>query len=457
MPFFRRWLDQGLDHFQRHAVLGMSLVLLLSLSGLAWHMQQLFTQQLHNTALKNAQLYTAVLTEIRSLYTSEVVSRAMLHGMTITHDYESNPQAIPLPATMSMLLGSRLGSQNRELRTRLYSPYPFPWRKQEGGLRDSFGEQAWQALQANPEQPFYRFEEQDGKLTLRYATADRMRPACIACHNSHIDSSRRDWQVGDLRGILEVEQTLNFSSLNARPLLLEVAGVTLATLALLSTLLALVIGRLHRTREEAQCLSQELNLINKALQREVMDRHQAEQNLRTVNETLLQLTNRDPLTQIANRRCLEENLAVEWKRAQRLGSPISLIMIDIDHFKAYNDHYGHQAGDRCLQQVAALMQAKAQRPSDLVARYGGEEFVIVLPDTTAEAAWALAEAMRSGVEALHLAHAASPTAAWVTLSLGTASLTPGAESNPESLLQRADQALYRAKAGGRNRCESATD
>ena len=172
MPFFRRWLDQGLDHFQRHAVLGMSLVLLLSLSGLAWHMQQLFTQQLHNTALKNAQLYTAVLTEIRSLYTSEVVSRAMLHGMTITHDYESNPQAIPLPATMSMLLGSRLGSQNRELRTRLYSPYPFPWRKQEGGLRDSFGEQAWQALQANPEQPFYRFEEQDGKLTLRYATAD---------------------------------------------------------------------------------------------------------------------------------------------------------------------------------------------------------------------------------------------------------------------------------------------
>jgi diguanylate cyclase (GGDEF)-like protein len=456
MPFFRRWLDPGLDLFQRHAVLGMTLVLLLSLSGLTWHLQQIFTQQLHNAALKNAQLYTAALTEFRSLYTSEVVARARLHGMTITHDYQNNPQAIPLPATMSMLLGSRLGEQAAGLRTRLYSPYPFPWRREEGGLRDSFGEQAWQALLANPEQPFYRFEEQDGKLTLRYAIADRMRPACVDCHNSHPDSPRHDWQVGDLRGILEVDQALDASSPNALPLLLEVAGVTLAILALLSTLLALVVGRLHRAHEEAQCLSQELNLINKALQREIVDRHQAEYNLRTANETLLQLTNRDPLTQIANRRCFEDNLALEWKRAQRPGSQIGLIMLDIDHFKAYNDHYGHQAGDRCLQRVAALLQSTAQRSTDLVARYGGEEFVIILPDATAEAALALAEAMRKGVEALQLEHAASPTSPWVTLSLGAASLIPRADNTPEQLIQSADQALYRAKAGGRNRCEIGT-
>ena len=168
---------------------------------------------------------------------------------------------------------------------------------------------------------------------------------------------------------------------------------------------------------------------------------------------MLQLTHQDPLTQIANRRCFEYTLGLEWKRAQRLGNPISLIMVDIDHFKDYNDHYGHQAGDRCLQRVAALLQAKVQRPTDLVARYGGEEFVIVLPDTSIEAALALAETMRNGVQALHLEHVASPTTTWVTLSLGVACLIPGDGSSSAQLLQSADRALYRAKAAGRNRCE----
>lgn len=457
MPLLRRWLNQGLDLFQAHAVLGMTLILLFSLSGLTWHLQHVFSQQLHNATLKNAQLYTDALSEFRSLYTSEVVLRARQHGMTISHDYQDDPQAIPLPATMSMLLGSRLGEQGAVLRTRLYSPYPFPWRAQEGGLRDSFAEQAWQALQADPERPFYRFEEQGDQLVLRYATADRMRAACVDCHNKHADSPRRDWQVGDLRGVLEVDQTLDATSLNARTLLFEVVGATLAILALLSTLLALIIGRLHRAREQAQCLSQELNLINKALQREITNRHQAEHNLRSVNETLLQLTHQDPLTQIANRRCFEHNLRLEWKRAQRLANPISMIMADIDHFKNYNDHYGHQAGDRCLQRVAALLQAKVQRPTDLVARYGGEEFVIVLPDTSLEAALALAETMRNGVQALRLEHAASPTATWVTLSMGVASLVPDDDSTSAQLLQIADRALYRAKAAGRNRSEIGAD
>lgn len=456
MQLLRRWLNQGLDLFQAHAVLGMTLILLLSLGGLSWHLQQVFSRQLHNAALKNAQLYTAALSEFRSLYTSEVVTRARQHGMTISHDYQDDPNAIPLPATMSMLLGSRLGKQGSLLHTSLYSPYPFPWRAQQGGLRDSFAEQAWQALQADPEQPFYRFEQQGEHLVLRYATADRMRAACVDCHNSHADSPRHDWRVGDLRGVLEIDQTLDITPFSARPLLFEVAAVTLAILALLSTLLALIIGRLHRTREQAQCLSQELNLINKALQREITNRHQAEHNLRTTNETLLQLTHQDPLTQIANRRCFEYTLGLEWKRAQRLGNPISLIMADIDHFKDYNDHYGHQAGDRCLQRVAALLQAKVQRPTDLVARYGGEEFVIVLPDTGIEAALALAETMRNGVQALHLEHAASPTATWVTLSLGVAYLIPDDDSSSAQLLQIADRALYRAKAAGRNRSEVGT-
>ncbi len=453
MPSPHRWTDRALGLFQDHAVLGMVLVLLLSLTGLSWYLQQIVSQQLQGAALKSAQVYTAALTEFRSLYTSEVVARARASGMTISHDYQSDPQAIPLPATLSMLLGSRLGAQGTGTTTRLYSPYPFPWRQQEGGLSDDFGQQAWQALQADPERPFYRFEQQDERVVLRYATADLMRPACVECHNSHPDAPRRDWKVGDLRGILEVDQPLDIATLSARPLLIETAAVILGILTLFSTLLALLIRRLRRATEEAQCLTQEMSLINKALQREVVERQQVEVDLRSANNTLEYLTTQDPLTGVVNRRGLERTLNLEWKRALRRTSPLSLIMADVDHFKAYNDHYGHQAGDRCLRRIAAQLQALAQRPSDLVARYGGEEFVIILPDTTIEGAQALAETMRDEVHALKLEHANSSVAAFVTLSLGTATLIPNDYSSVDELLQAADRALYRAKEAGRNRVE----
>ncbi|WP_137818477.1 diguanylate cyclase [Pseudomonas sp. 2FG] len=454
MPSPPRWLDRALDLFQRHAVLGMALILLLSLTGLSWSLHQIFSQQQQNAALKSAQLYTATLSEFRSLYASEVVARARAYGMSVTHDYQATPQAIPLPATLSMLLGNRLGQHGSGVSTRLYSPYPFPWRAQEGGLKDDFGRQAWQALQADPEQPFYRFERQGDQLVLRYATADLMRPACVDCHNSHPDSPRSGWKVGDVRGILEVDQPLDSAGLSARPLLIETAVVTLSILALFSTLLALVIGRLHRASEKAQCLSQEMSSINRALEREIVERQQVEVDLRSANDRLELLATQDPLTGIANRRGFERTLSLEWRRAQRQGSPLSLIMADIDNFKAYNDHYGHQAGDRCLQRVAARLHARVRRPPDLVARYGGEEFVIILPDTSAEGAYALAEAMRNAVYELKVEHIDSATASYVTLSLGIATLVPKADSSAESLLQAADRALYRAKTAGRNRVEA---
>ncbi|MDP3848080.1 MAG: diguanylate cyclase [Pseudomonas sp.] len=456
MPFPRSWLDRALDLFQRHAVLGMALILLLSLSGLSWGLHQAFNQQLQNAALKNAQLYTTILSEFRSLYTSEVVARASAHGMTVTHDYQGNPQAIPLPATLSMLLGNRLGQQSSGASTRLYSPYPFPWRAQEGGLKDDFGQQAWQALQAAPEQPFYRFERRGDQLVLRYATADRLREACVDCHNNHADSPRRDWKVGDVRGILEVEQPLDSAGLSARPLQIETAIVSLSILALFSTLLALVVGRLHRAREQAQSLSQEMSLINRSLEREMLERQQVEVDLRSANDRLELLATQDPLTKIANRRGFERALSLEWRRAQRQGSPLSLIMADIDNFKAYNDRYGHPAGDHCLQRVAAQLQAQIRRPPDLLARYGGEEFVIILPDTTAAGAYAMAEAeaMRNAVYELQLEHSDSTTAHYLTLSLGIATLIPTADSSAQDLLQDADRALYRAKAAGRNRVEA---
>ena len=162
----------------------------------------------------------------------------------------------------------------------------------------------------------------------------------------------------------------------------------------------------------------------------------------------------DGLTRVANRRRFDEALLSEWRQCQRAGTPLALLMIDIDHFKRYNDHYGHPTGDACLQQVAAVLKAAMQRACDLVARYGGEEFVCLLPGCDQAPALAKAQALQAALAAQGIAHEASPTAAWVTLSIGVAVAQPQAGGSPAALVAAADAALYSAKHRGRN-CISA--
>jgi diguanylate cyclase (GGDEF)-like protein len=135
---------------------------------------------------------------------------------------------------------------------------------------------------------------------------------------------------------------------------------------------------------------------------------------------------------------------------------VSLVFIDIDHFKKYNDHYGHLAGDDCLRRVAQALQHAVKRPFDLVARYGGEEFAVVLPDTGVPGAKRLAEEMRKAVELLDIAHAASPVSGRVTISAGVAAIAPEAGAQPDMLIAAADACLYEAKLAGRNRVVIAT-
>jgi diguanylate cyclase (GGDEF)-like protein len=159
----------------------------------------------------------------------------------------------------------------------------------------------------------------------------------------------------------------------------------------------------------------------------------------------------DSLTEIANRRRYDTQLESEWRRCARSGSPLSLMIIDVDHFKAYNDNFGHAAGDRVLRSIALAMSGQVGRPGDLVARYGGEEFAILLPLTERRAARLMAEELRCLVEGLHLAHPHSPVAPVVTISIGGMTLIPtGGQVLPE-LFNRADAALYEAKRQGRNR------
>ena len=173
--------------------------------------------------------------------------------------------------------------------------------------------------------------------------------------------------------------------------------------------------------------------------------------LRDANAELQRLAIEDGLTGLANHRRFREVLALEWNRSAREGAPLSLLLLDVDHFKLYNDTFGHPAGDACLRAVGGVLQDAVRRGTDLAARYGGEEFAVVLPGTPADGAPRVAEAIRAHVAALGVAHPRSSAAPHVTVSIGVATAALGGFTSPEELVARADAALYRAKAEGRNR------
>lgn len=165
------------------------------------------------------------------------------------------------------------------------------------------------------------------------------------------------------------------------------------------------------------------------------------------------LAQHDPLTGTKNRRVFDEHLTRLWPQAIADGRKIALLLIDVDHFKAYNDCYGHQAGDQTLHQIAQSMQALVQGPQDLLARYGGEEFVAIIYDVAGMEAMDIADRLRRAVQTLDIEHRASPTSPAVTISIGVAVVEPTEGRTPQGALQSADQALYAAKVGGRNRVE----
>jgi diguanylate cyclase (GGDEF)-like protein len=169
-----------------------------------------------------------------------------------------------------------------------------------------------------------------------------------------------------------------------------------------------------------------------------------------LTDTLKEQSNVDGLTQIANRRFFDFTLHREWLRSRRLKSQLSLIICDLDHFKSYNDNYGHLAGDICLKKVAQALKRAVKRPGDLVARYGGEEFVIILPETPAEGAKVMAEQAREAVESLKIEHSTNKIARHVTISLGIATRTLTQSSAENDLIEDADKALYASKESGRN-------
>ncbi len=225
------------------------------------------------------------------------------------------------------------------------------------------------------------------------------------------------------------------------------------SLRLVAILLLLWAGWRYSVRLQTE-LAEQLRLrvalaqANTELEDKVQQRTQA---LEEVNHQLEVLSVTDALTRLANRRRFDAVWLDERQRALRQATPLAVIMLDVDHFKAYNDHYGHQQGDECLRRVGEVLLTTVRRAGELVARYGGEEFVVVLPGTSVIHAMAVAESIRANIQAAGIAHAHSGVAAVVTVSLGVAVGIPTQGDAPDALVHAADAALYRAKDQGRNR------
>jgi diguanylate cyclase (GGDEF)-like protein/PAS domain S-box-containing protein len=191
-------------------------------------------------------------------------------------------------------------------------------------------------------------------------------------------------------------------------------------------------------------------LLYTSIFRDITLQKEAEIQLKEANQILEELSNLDGLTGMANRRFYDETLDNEWSHALLSAKPLSLIMLDIDHFKIYNDTYGHLKGDECLKQVAKTLKNTLKRQGDFIARYGGEEFSVILPNTSLGGAAIVAENLRSKIESLNMEHTNSKVKPIVTISIGVSSMIPTEQSNPKDLIELADRALYKAKNKGRN-------
>jgi diguanylate cyclase (GGDEF)-like protein len=211
----------------------------------------------------------------------------------------------------------------------------------------------------------------------------------------------------------------------------------------------LQLGRAIRLRFERGMLVDTLQQANENLE-------DSNKRLKIAQEKLTRASMTDELTGVANRRHFKAAMAREWRLARRHNNPVSCLMIDIDYFKRYNDSYGHQRGDEILKRIAQEISFHMKRPADLAARYGGEEFVVLLPETSNDAAFMLAERMANGIAALHIPHESSPFGE-ITVCIGVATVIPGEGDKEESLVRYTDMALYEAKNTGRNRVNNAGD
>ncbi len=224
----------------RYTLVILTLLSLLGIAGAYLYLSNISKQVISDNSVSGARRYLEALSEFRTLYTSEVVKTAKEQGLTVTHNYKDIEGAIPLPASLSMALGEKIGSHQSGAQTFLYSRYPFPWRTEENKALFSqlFVKEAWLTLSQYPDQAYFKFVEYNGRPSIRYAVADKMRAACIDCHNNHPDTPKNDWKEGDVRGVMEVILPINVAQAAAQTTI----DATFSILSLITLLLMVVMG-----------------------------------------------------------------------------------------------------------------------------------------------------------------------------------------------------------------------
>ncbi|MFB9886376.1 c-type heme family protein [Balneatrix alpica] len=260
-------------------ITGFFIALLLCTSlGLSWWSYQDNQAQFRQSALIDARDFTRSVIEFRNFYAREVVPKAREHGISISHAY-NHPDTLPLPATFAKDFGDFIGSQDHSLRIRLYSELPFPWRA-EGGPQDAFERDALLAVRMNPNQAFYRFEQQGNRLVLRYALADPLLPSCVNCHNSYPGTPKNDWQAGDVRGIFSLTKVLPLGKDGKGSSFWPMVWIQASVSILALVLLLLAQSRLKGELTRSQALAGAAMEMNALLQEEIESRREAEERLR---------------------------------------------------------------------------------------------------------------------------------------------------------------------------------
>lgn len=274
IPNIRPLLEPVIQLLNRRTITILAVLFFAGVSAALWNVSRLSSDLIQSQATQNAALYAQAIQAARTYYSTQAIDRLKsIHQIEIKPDYANQPNAIPIPATFLIELGQTLSQQNPGMAVRLYSDHPFRWRGQAGGPRDEFEREALQALRQNPEQPYVRFTEFEGRPSLRFAQADVMKPTCVACHNTHPDSPKRDWKVGDVRGVLEITRPLD-SFIAQTHAGLRSTFLTLGSLLLLALAgIGLVVSRLRQTSVEL-----ELRVTERTLQlRQTNQRLQEEQ------------------------------------------------------------------------------------------------------------------------------------------------------------------------------------
>jgi adenylate cyclase len=252
-PFLKKFLLLIVRLINRQTILLLAILFVAGLAAALLNMSRLSSNLIESQAEQSSALYAQAIKEARTLYSTNAVSRIKEgHNVTVTHDYANIAGAIPLPATYLIELSKSISQQNPGMSVKLYSDYPFPWRKQEGGAKDGFEAEALQYLRQHPKETFTRVETFQGRPALRFAQADIMKPSCVSCHNSHPDSPKKDWKVGDVRGVLEITRPLDTFIAQTRQGL-QGTFVMLGGLLLLALVgIALVINRLQQTSKDLE-------------------------------------------------------------------------------------------------------------------------------------------------------------------------------------------------------------